>query len=333
MDFLSPSEGSIAYRYFHATTDGGKTWSKNDTLPSFLASDLDVHGDKILIVGSPRQPLLSTNGGAVWIKVTLGDDPVGETTTAFWLNDTVGFVGGEKIYKTADGGLSWTELAPVIHEILILNLHFYSETHGIALGSQGRVVRTTDGGLTWSLLFDMEGASSAIASFGDTSYVASSSGRFYRLYDRGQTWERLPNIQNVPRTLVFENTLHGYAGGINVLETTDGGVTWTDLQLPSTHSIQAMQYFPESHTLIVAGDLGLMARAFPTSDVDDPSPQASRTTRLTIADGLGRTVYVSEAGDTATVDEILRGMPTGLYLWHAESESGIPSSGKVLHVR
>ncbi|MEA1871449.1 MAG: YCF48-related protein, partial [Candidatus Bipolaricaulota bacterium] len=70
----------------------------------------------------------------------------------------VGYISGESakpfILKTADGGTTWTEVAPPLAEGALLDIFFLDEQIGWVVGASGDdglVLKTTDGGASWEV--------------------------------------------------------------------------------------------------------------------------------------------------------------------------------------
>ena len=66
-------------------------------------------------------------------------------------------VGDRFIYRTADGGQSWTQVLN-INGYFFTSVAFSSATNGVAVGSystdnNGVIYRTQDGGQTWTNVF------------------------------------------------------------------------------------------------------------------------------------------------------------------------------------
>ncbi len=98
-----------------------------------------------------------------------------------------------KIYKTADGGLSWTDVSPS-YWAPALNSHF----------------------------------SGICTTHPDTVYCVGAYGSYFiQSFDGGVTWDSIPT-QNLIREVYFHNNI-GFAHGNNMYRTTDGGVTWTQI--------------------------------------------------------------------------------------------------------
>jgi photosystem II stability/assembly factor-like uncharacterized protein len=61
------------------------------------------------------------------------------------------YVGGSSgIYKSSDGGNSWTNLYYNSSGILIMGLFFPNLNTGYATGINGLILKTTDAGLSWT---------------------------------------------------------------------------------------------------------------------------------------------------------------------------------------
>jgi photosystem II stability/assembly factor-like uncharacterized protein len=92
----------------------------------------------------------TTDGGYTWDYL---NTPAYEARI-FFISGTTGWLYGENIYKTVDGGGNWTlQYEP---DFLISELTFINENTGYAVGSddnlQGKIIKTTDGGISWTVL-------------------------------------------------------------------------------------------------------------------------------------------------------------------------------------
>jgi photosystem II stability/assembly factor-like uncharacterized protein len=107
-------------------------------------------------VGDGAQVLRSNNGGVSWqppeqpLPMELArftDFKAVETRgERVWI---AGNPGG-RIWHSQDGGLSWQAAATGI-TTPIHNLHFSSDTSGVAVGAFGTILRTDDGGTSWQI--------------------------------------------------------------------------------------------------------------------------------------------------------------------------------------
>lgn len=145
--------------------DGGSTWESLD-LPfyeiggdSIYASSMHIVSENVVYYlmrnASPPYRLFKTfDGGDSWETVTTSFFGPFEAAMDF-PTETLGFVtAGEKIYRTADGGITWTNqsFCP-----LFTAIDFVSPTVGFASGSwywtcSDKAYKTIDGGLNWNVL-------------------------------------------------------------------------------------------------------------------------------------------------------------------------------------
>jgi photosystem II stability/assembly factor-like uncharacterized protein len=247
-DFLNPREGWVIANAPEAgvvvdilhTTDGGSTWSVSghvsDSTPfNFGAGHLafEHSGTAIWFIpnstvglGTPRTLYRSRDGGKTWgaMSVPAADSSLSDQAAIVQLkffNDRQGVLelrrilvaeqmGTEFVSTTSDGGATWS----VPHEVPVLGFSAYSGRIDFVdavhwIGAQGRVlVRTSDAGAHW------ERVSFAVAGV--------PAGRLIDFYE-----------------LDFVDASHGLAlmrcDGA-VLATSDGGSTWTGLQVPGMPS-------------------------------------------------------------------------------------------------
>jgi photosystem II stability/assembly factor-like uncharacterized protein len=220
------AEAVVIYR----TTDGGKTWrevsaARPDNPPN-AANVLPFNGDK--------QGISFVNASTGWVAGTV---PKADTV---WL------------YVTHDGGSTWKQQSLSLPsnvkgaQITTLPPRFFSPGDGILpvlfLASDGaRTVdfyQTTDGGATWKSTSTLS-LSAVISSFINLNQGwATDDTNLYMTEDGGHTWTQLnPNVSLKGVThLDFVTNQIGYAiSGANngspfLLQTTDGGKTWTTVK-------------------------------------------------------------------------------------------------------
>ena len=215
---------------FAHTRDGGHVW-QTDTVPG--ATDLFFIG--VHAASADTAVLLGTGFS---------------TSTA-------------RIYRTTDGGRTWSERYRDDREGIFLDgVAFWDDGRGLAFGDplDGAfvVLITSDGGATWEQL---PGSRLPPPLAGEAAFAASgqaivtgaggrawfgtgggASARVYRTTDHGRTWQ----VAETPLAagtstgvfgLAFRDSLNGVAVGgnheqrnqltQNVIRTRDGGVTWT----------------------------------------------------------------------------------------------------------
>lgn len=115
---------------------------------------------------------------------------------------------------------------------------FVNDSSGIVMGFDGAIHFTNDAGKTWS-----NTKSNAINIYGidyldeKNVYTCGEAGSIRFSNDSGQTWTKLadyePEDQNPFYYLSFPNQKFGWAAtSYKLCSTTDGGTTWTTLEIP-----------------------------------------------------------------------------------------------------
>jgi autotransporter-associated beta strand protein len=267
------------------TVNGGSSWSPlTDTQSTLFMGAIAVAPTNPNIIYAAtgdatnsstsyygRGILKSTNGGASW--VLLGNNVFNRKTFAQIVVDptnpnivygavagggTNGTSGGTGIWKTTDGGSTWTNTTSAISttdrftDVAIDSLnpqHLFCARSGGA-GTTGIYV-TFNGGASWSLVGGLPSGPglaqprvSVSASNPQVIYASFPSGNFHllgiwRSGDGGVNWSQLPDVPDYldgnafySTTLTVDpnaaNTV--YAGGVaGLLRSADGGQTWTNI--------------------------------------------------------------------------------------------------------
>lgn len=213
------------------------------------------------------------------------------------MSDTVAYVlsigPGElsRIYKTADGGASWTlQFANTDPKVFLDAMTFADKQHGFAFSDSvdGRfvILETDNGGRSWDRIpadrlppaLEGEGAfagsgTNIATDGGDRIWIGTTASRVLRTLDGGRTWTAVqtPLAHNASTgifSVAFRDATHGIVVGgdyrkegeaiDNVAVTSDGGATWT---LVKEHALSgfrsAVAYVPGmKSTLLAVGPSG-----------------------------------------------------------------------------
>jgi photosystem II stability/assembly factor-like uncharacterized protein len=140
----------------------------------------------------------TVDGGTTWSGVMIADTNVFLEYIQFFDRFSGYTCGPSGIFRTNDGGLSWTNVTP--SGVSSLNspwgAYFLDRNRGVYLagGCAGQVQQfyyTTNGGVTWTLEVYNEGESGLTDAllFGNGRGLAVSSGKLWRSFDDGRTWE------------------------------------------------------------------------------------------------------------------------------------------------
>ncbi len=237
----------------------------------------------------------TTDGGATWTPQTSGvtDDLLGVT----FVDAEHGWaVGGEEIeygnasvgviVNTTDGGLHWTRQTTPVPDAMLHDVAFADALHGWAVGevvgdtgtNYTTIIATTDGGATWTRQLaygppmtgnTSDGELRAIACIDAKHLVAvgydDSACEIFRTSNAGKTWIRSarhlwPEFGSPALTdVVFADATHGWveAGG-TVIETTNGGLTWTKQSVGTDLGLCTLSFVSPTHGWVAGQDADIL---------------------------------------------------------------------------
>jgi len=218
------SGGSATTNDFTKTVDGGTTWVPGDIL-----------GGSTYGIGN----ICALNGDTAFAAVYNG---------AGNQDNNCG------IYKTMDGGSTWTHLTGALQGSASFadNVYFWNENEGMCHGDTRdnyfEIYTTSDGGATWTRVPKANiggganpasgegGWTSVIEATGDSTIMfGSNKAKLYISHDRGYTWTIsatgiTPSTNGGINVIAFKDKMHGLvaqtATTVVVKETSDGGATW-----------------------------------------------------------------------------------------------------------
>lgn len=251
-----------AYATVYKTTDGGDTWVQQlgeDTpqLPgNYYFRNIEFLNENVGFLGTLNSKFFkTTDGGTTWNLVSIspinpaaicGIDCVG-ASTIYGCGSY--FSTAAYIIKSTDSGETWQYIDMAAYAQSLVEVLFVDENIGYASGRSangGTILKTTDGGVTWTEIYNTGITSEYVwklqilpsnpnVMFGSVESVAPNLGKLVRTTDNGLTW----TSHEVPDTDIqgvgFITEDHGWMGGhaSPILETLDGGATWTALAVGS----------------------------------------------------------------------------------------------------
>ena len=174
-----------------------------------------------------------------------------------FVDELVGFMLGPKreIYKSVDGGLTWTEIvspASEDHTERLQIVFFLSPMKGWIFGKN--VYRTDDGAITWARLGPRpvadesriekpriaESYSPAVWVLNERNIIlVRGDGDVYRSDDGGAKWQRVWRVNNYLVQVYFVNDKSGWIVGADGFmgRTTDGGASWQQIKVPTSDQL------------------------------------------------------------------------------------------------
>jgi len=131
----------------------------------------------------------------------------------------------------------------------LVEIYFLDENTGFVSGNNsngGTILKTTDGGITWIEIFNsniigeyvwklqiLENSPNVF--FGSIESVSPYLGQLIKSTDYGTTWNSYDAPETIIQAVGFISESHGWIGGhtTGFHETTDGGVTWANINIGS----------------------------------------------------------------------------------------------------
>jgi photosystem II stability/assembly factor-like uncharacterized protein len=271
------------------TNDGAKTWRESDSgLDSHLPGFYQVQVSSVVIDPQNASTLYAAIGDGIFKSIDAGIswNPISSalpespgfspiagllyTLSVDGLNpDTVyvGSEGGGGVFKSTDGGSSWSVMNSGMKASLVDSIAVDPQNSHTLYAELGRhLLKTADGGTSWSL------ADSGLPGSGlgplaiDTLkpsnlYVAAwdpafMSARIFKSTDGALNWNELDSQPDLSFAVALavdpknSGTLYLGTGG-GVFKTTDGGASWQDTHAPAAN-VSALTFDPKDSRIIYA---------------------------------------------------------------------------------
>lgn len=252
-----------------STVDGGANWRRRDT--QYGGSFFDVRfataalGYFLRYDGNARVLVISRDSGATWAPSAI-EFPGNQANVQF-VDSLVGYATGlDFIMKTADGGVSWSQVYKGVWSgMSFSSIRFADASTGWVADTKGSVLKSRDGGKIWSLQVSgrtvwtslaVAGAQNvAVAGYlpdsGSTQPLNQNVGVITRSKDGGATWKetRLPRSRMVT-SLHFPSAQAGYAACYKpgtfdsafIWKSTDGGDSWRSIVVPGSNRPLRVQF-------------------------------------------------------------------------------------------
>jgi photosystem II stability/assembly factor-like uncharacterized protein len=237
----------IAFSRLYRSTDSGASWTE---LSAYVYSfEFDPQDPGRIYAGSKNGILRkSTDRGSTWDDLATGSSWDIESIAVSHANSNTIYTGtmgdgdfpGDGIFKTTDGGLTWFPADSLLPSTNIYSLVIdpllpetvYAGTMGSWMYSPYGVWRSADGGLSW------EEANGGLPAYSGINMLKAVPGQSGHLY----------------------TSLHNYEGYNGLYESTDFGVSWTEVDLGlDPGETGPLEFCPqETDALFIGTDSGLL---------------------------------------------------------------------------
>ena len=304
------------------TIDGGETWfgvinQKSKPLYSIRF----VNNNFGCAVGGDFDRgvvLLTNNSGLNW---TYKQDPILNQTAMYsncFINSQTGWIiGWDKIYKTNNGGVSWTQQTTDITDGFS-DIQFYDQNIGWIVGKNGVILKTTDSGDNWESISSGVSEELCFISFINSKigWLSGGNGTILKTITGGNTWTiQESGNSNKLNSLFFIDDMLGWSVGNNgiILNTMDGGVNWSSQQTETMENINSI-YFINSRVGWAAGSNGTILRTINRGaswEFQENNISAVLTSIFFTDDNTGwitgedGSIYKTETGGITWVEEII----------------------------
>ncbi len=178
----------------------------------------------------------------VWKRMIINDN----FADVFFTSEMTGYIAGGTwiggpVYKTTDGGESWSGIPnfPInLFTTTLACLTFTDSLTGFVGGAPSRILKTTDAGVTWNLI-NRTGLSDTIGQIRKiffinptTGWAVTSRGGILKTTDGGDNWFAQLNapLSIGFSSIYFVDSLYGWTanGNARPFKTKDGGQNWIE---------------------------------------------------------------------------------------------------------
>jgi photosystem II stability/assembly factor-like uncharacterized protein len=134
----------------YRSTNSGATWSSYTNSTENMKSVFSL-GNDVWISGNNGNIYKTEKVNSAISTYNVGANIV--INSVYFVNSNLGFVcgNGGKVYKTIDGGVSWTLSSNGLSTTDLNSISFLDDNKGAVVGNNGSFYTTGDGGATWTV--------------------------------------------------------------------------------------------------------------------------------------------------------------------------------------
>ncbi|MEZ5042962.1 MAG: YCF48-related protein [Saprospiraceae bacterium] len=249
-------EGGIILK----TNNAGVNWKKYSATYLTILNVLFTSPD--IGYAITREDVLKTvDGGNSWVSIFHNNNFT--ISGIHFTNNNEGIVIGDDrvIYKTKDGGTSWTisTLLMLRDDDEIDQIEFKDNQLGFLLGSDF-LIKTVNGGESWKKVYNDDFRSFYFLN-GQTGFISGGYGStafLIKTTNGGESWTQI--AQNTFQDLHFTSEQTGFgidASDDQLYQTTDGGINW-HLVLESYNDYEEIQAVNDLVIYAIGNDLSIL---------------------------------------------------------------------------
>jgi photosystem II stability/assembly factor-like uncharacterized protein len=164
VNFISPSTGFVggANGVLLKTVDSGISWQATSSGSTGYLFNISIREDSTIYVspGGHNSIIKSVDKGVSWQIDSISYPQTISVQKVAYINNSVGFAvaafyRNSIILKTVNGGTTWEQVFRE-NDLVLLDISFIDDLHGIVVGRHGTIITTNDGGNTWSRCYTIQ---------------------------------------------------------------------------------------------------------------------------------------------------------------------------------
>lgn len=256
------------------TEDGGNTWVQQNSGTERHLYDMfflnDLHGYVVGNDGVTNEGIIlkTVDGGNTWESANFQI----RLSAIHFINESIGFATGRKLFKTQDGGTTWDEIDLGYYSYG--DISFFDENTGfmnaiISTTFQPALLKTTDGGVNWIVLNNIN-VIGEIQILNGLAFLHSYS-KIFKTCNKGESWIVIDDVSGTSVRFLNEHQgvgvgqfWHelGYFPNGMLYITNDGGKHWEKKYFPADefYSIEDIDFSNDSTALAVGHTSGCVVK-------------------------------------------------------------------------
>lgn len=242
------------------STDNASSWTKlNSGTTEKLWGICSTPSNTLFALGNNKTILKSINNGTTWTNSNTGfDETEANQAEIKFLDDNVGFIALNDIFKTIDGGKTWKK---VLDTLTSWSIDIIDANTIYAAGLWG-VFKSIDGGNTWKNINKQNKIFWGV-DFLDANYGIAAYQDFYphTTKDGGATWtkKKLNSFELRDAAIINPNTMYVVGKNGAIAKTIDGAENWSTVNSNTTRHLFDI-FFGSDGTGYILGEDGMILR-------------------------------------------------------------------------